>query len=355
LGTFVKYIHPARLFRYDESFVLLKSGHFVKFEVANHKVKKNILLNKLLFLFIFFILPDLGYSQVTLCDCCVYESLFWTENFEQWFPPENIKKSNIHELTVYITSKRISKSKQDTIYQSTDTEYREMILKFNENGYVIERIIFSQFGQFSYTNVFERDNDNQITTNNFYYLDSAGVRDENFLRSKWIYLYDQGKLVKMKELGPQFVEMPDSQSIYFSYKYDSSNRLIEQTHHVCYDWVAPYSIRTTIEYQKENKLSVTNTTYEGQTSLTEKTIYNVTRSPLMITKFDNGKKTGTRKYAYDNKGRLVKLTITSISGYTECPDGGNLTERYTYTDLNILNSIIYKYKKAICTMRLEFR
>jgi hypothetical protein len=310
-------------------------------------------MKRALIILISFTLYTIGYGQYNLCDCCTYETLNWTEDFEKWFPAENIKKNNYHELTIYTTSKKTSKEGTDMTVKIIDQEYREMILRFNDDGFVTERIFFNQLGQYHSTDEFVRNSNNQVITKTFFYLDSTGVK-EDFLIKKWMYSYENGKLIKSKLLGNNFIELPDSQSQYFIYVYDPFDRITETTHYTYYEQQATDIIQSSTKYKGTNS-SITKTTYEGILNSTEKTTYNADKNPVKEIQFNKGKKIGTTVYDYDNRGRLIRLQITSTGAYTECKDGGNLAEFYAYTDSNILTAIEHRYKNVVCSLKFEFR
>lgn len=308
----------------------------------------------LFFLIILFMSFLKGYGQYTLCDCCTYESLFWTDNFEKWFPAESIKKNNFHELTIYVTSKQTAKAKNDSSIKTIDTEYRQMIFKFDNNGFVSERIFFTGFGQYNSTNEFIRNGKNKIVAKTFFYLDSTGTKMENFIPQKWIYDYDNnGNLIRLKELGDKFIELPDSQSNHFTYRYDEFGRVIQSVSYTYYKWTDPYSIVTNTIYSK--KLGKSISTYEGNLTYSEKTTYNAGQNPIKIVKYYEGKKIGTRTYVYDSEKHLIKLKTTSVKGHTECLDGGNLIEVYSYNNSNLLTAIKHSYRNTVCNLRFDFK
>jgi hypothetical protein len=296
------------------------------------------------------------FGQSTLCDCCTYESLQWTENFEKWFPPAGIIKDKIKSVTIYTTSRQSGLS-NDTTLKIVDPEYREMILNFNEKGYVIERIYFNRLGKFHSINEFQRDSYNRIITKTFFYLDeSTGVKDETFLPKKWIYSYNDSLLIKKKQLGNKFIELPDKKSEYFTYDYDPKARLVSTTHFTYYDDHSPYIFKSKTTYDDAENTKITITRHKGKVLTKEKTTYYSDKNSDFTVLFNGkGKKIGDRFYDYNNMGMLTGLETINLGMFTECLDGGNLIEFYSYSDSNLLTRIEHIYKNTFCTLRFEFQ
>jgi hypothetical protein len=296
-----------------------------------------------------------NYGQSTLCDCCTYESLQWTDDFEKWFPPAGIVRDKIKNLTIYTTSKQ-SESANDTIWKVVNHEYKEMELEFNENGYVIERTYFNRLGKFHRINEFERDSNNRIVSKTLFYLDdSTGVKDESFLPEKWIYSYKRGVLAKMKRLGDNFANIPDNRTEYFSFKYDSMARVIKTVHYNYYNGQHPNVFISRVYYYGPNKARKTVTRHNGKILLNEETLYYAENKPDFTHKYDGRYvRIGSLFYTYDERNQLIGFKTRNYGMFTECPDKGNISDIYKYSDTNLLIGIEHYYQNTCCSSRIEF-
>ena len=203
-----------------------------------------------LFLAILLLLTTLSYGQqsdYTICDCCTYSMFQYKNDYNTVFSPEIIKASGFKELTIYTTSKRASSTK-DSVFNLVDKQYTEMIFRFNSNGYVKEQIIFNRRGQYHSVYEFTRDENNKVLTKTFQYLNESGNKVDDFLPEKWVYVYADGQLAKIKKLGEKLTEQPDNESDYSLYKYDSKGRIVSETRQLYYDWTEPSYYQTLTKY-----------------------------------------------------------------------------------------------------------
>ena len=78
----------------------------------------------------------------------------------------------------------------------------------------------------------------------------------------------------------------------------------------------------------------------------------------MNTKFFDGRNNKIleeKKFSYNTIGQLSKFEVKNFGMGTECPDGGNLTDDYTYSSLNLISNIRHHYKNTICELRFSYR
>jgi len=314
-------------------------------------------MTKIFYSVLFLILTNSAWGQYTICDCCTYSSLRYEENLDKIFNPEIIKKNNIRELTIYNTSKQASSNIKDTVFKIVDNEYREMKFTFNENGYVGSQIFFNRLGQFHSIHEFTRDNNNKILTKTFHYLDSSGKKDEVFSVRKWVYKYSGSNLYQIKELGEKLIEQPDNKSNYQLYEYDLKGRTIKETRQSYYDFTEPSFYQTIVKYNDTTHTSIAITKDKRKLFSTVKTQYTETQKPLTIKFFDgrNNKLLEQQIFTYASSGQLAKFETKNSGMGTECPDGGNITDEYTFTALNLISNIKHHYKKTICELRFVYR
>jgi hypothetical protein len=314
-------------------------------------------MTKIFYSVLFLIFTNSAWGQYTICDCCTYSSLQYEENLENIFNPEIIKKNKIKELTIFTTSKQASNNPKDTVFKIVDKEYREMKLTFNANGYVESKVFFNRLGQFHSIHEFIRDNNNKILTKTFHYLDSLGKKDETFLVQKWVYKYSGGNLYQIKELGEKLIEQPDNKSSYQMFEYDSKGRISKQTRQSYYDFTEPSLYQTIVKYNDTTHSSTAITKDKKKLFSTVKTQYTAIQKPLSVKFFDgrNNKLLELKVFTYTSSGQLAKFETKNSGMGTECPDGGNLTDDYTYTTLNLISNIKHRYKKTICELRFVYR
>ncbi|MGG9961189.1 hypothetical protein [Ferruginibacter sp. SUN106] len=315
-------------------------------------------MRKLFYTLIFLFFANLTRAQYTICDCCTYYSLQYEEDFEHIFDPALIKKNNIKQLTIYTTSKQLPANAKDTLYKIVDKEYREMILTFNANGFVDSKIFFNRLGQFHSINEFVRDNNNKILSRTFHYLDSSGKKDETFSVDRWVYKYADNNLQQIKKLGSKFAEQPDNKSDYTNFEYDSKGRVIKETRQLYYDFTASSFYQTSTTYNDSTHTSVAITKDKTKLFSTVNTRYSLNnQQPLNIKFIDgrNNKLLEEKIYTYSTNGQLLKFEVKNSGMGTECPDGGNLTDEYIYSGLNLISKIRHHYNNTICELRFDYR
>ncbi len=306
---------------------------------------------------LFFSLAALNlFAQYTICDCCTYAPLEFRDDFENLFPPEIIQKNHIHELTIYTTSKRESKNSWDTILKTVDYEFKEMAFQFNEDGYVMSQTLFGDFGKPHIIYEYTRNKKNHILAKNFYYLDSLGTKYD-FMQQKWIYTQAKGRIVKVKELGPKFVKMPDAKSNYSSYKYNKLGRPIEEVQQYYFGENNISYYKSEIVYNDSMDSSLTTTKRKDLLHSSTQIAYNRNNQPTNEKYFDG--ETGTllqeKIWNYDPNNRLVRYQVISTGMGTECPDGGSFTDVYTYSFLNLIETITHSYTNVTCVLRFEYK
>lgn len=295
-------------------------------------------------------------SDYTICDCCTYSMFQFKNDYAHVFNPATIKANNIRELTIYTTSKQASTS-TDTSFKTVDKEYKEMIFRFNSNGYVETQIVFNRRGQYQSSYDFTRDNNNKVLTKTFHYLDSTGKKMTDFLPEQWIYKYSDSRLIKIKKLGNKFVEQPDSISDYTTYGYDAKDRVITETRQLYYDWTEPAYYQTKTKYNDTTYTSISTTKDRTKLFSTVKSKYTASQKPLNEKSFDgrNDKLLDEKIYSYNDKGQLTKFQVKNSGMASECPDGNNFEDIYYYSSLQLIDSIRHHYKNTFCELRFTYK
>nr|WP_315247600.1 hypothetical protein [uncultured Flavobacterium sp.] len=294
------------------------------------------------------------FGQAEVCDCCTY-SLKYEEAFENKIIPEVIKKNNIKILTIYNTSKEFLKTAKDTTYRIVNKEYKEMILKFNSSGYVIEQISFYH-GRYNDLNEFLRDNKNKILSKTFYYLDSLGNKDK-VINNEWSYIYFNGLLKQKKELDYNQKIQPDNKSSFESYEYDINGRIIKEIMNTFIDDTESIYYQTITKYDDVTKSSTSITRDKKNVFSTTNSKYDSNQKPLDIKYYEgeNNKILEQKKYTYNKNGQLIKLIVKNFGIATECPDNGNYSDTYFYSSLNLIDKIKHQFGKNICELRFEYK
>lgn len=307
-------------------------------------------MKKIIISVLFYLITINTFAQDLICECCTYSSLQYEETFENKIIPEVIKKNNIKVLTIYNTSKEILKTSKDTTYKIVNKEYKEMILKFNSSGYVIEQI------SKGYLNEFQRDDKNKILSKTSYYLDSLGNKDK-FINNKWSYIYLNGLLKQKKELDNNQKIQPDNISTFESYEYDKNGRIIKKTDNTFIDDSQSFYYQTITKYNDVAKSSISITRDKKSVFSTSNTKYDSNQKPLDIKYYDgrNNKILEQKQYSYNKNGQLIKLTVKNFGLATECPDNGSYSDTYLYSSLNLIDKIKHQFEKTICELRFEYK
>jgi hypothetical protein len=295
-------------------------------------------------------------SDYTICDCCTYSMFQYHNDYDHILSPAIIKTSGIKELVIFTTSRQ-SKSSKDTVFKIVDPEYKEMIFRFNKDGYVETQIFFNRRGKYHSVYNFTRDNNNKILAKTFHYLDSIGNRVEDFLPEKWIYVYSDNHLIKVKKLGAKFDEQPDNKSDFTAYDYDIKGRIITETRQLYYDWTEPSFYQSKTKYNDTTTTSIEMTRDKKKLFSIVKTKFTKTQK-LLNEKFYDGRNNKLLQetiFTYNNNEQLITFQVKNSGMGTECPEGGNFTDTYSYTRLQLIDSIKHKYRNTICELRFVYK
>jgi hypothetical protein len=295
-------------------------------------------------------------SDYTICDCCTYSMFQYKNDYDNVFPPAEIKANGIKEVTIYTTSKQ-RKLLKDTAFKTVDAEYKEMVFRFNNDGYVLAQLIFNRRGKYHSTYEFTRDNNNKVLSKTFHYLNETGNKMEDFIPEKWIYVYADNQLVKVKKLGDKFIEQPDNKSDYNAYAYDSKGRVITETSQSYYDWTEPSYYQTKTKYNDTTNTSVATTRNKKSLFSTVKTKYTLSQKTLNQKYFSGRDKKLLQEtvFTYNSTEQLTKQQVKSSGIGTECPDGNNFTNTIFYSSKNLMDRISHRYKNTVCELRFVYQ
>src|SRR5437870_4275440 len=86
-------------------------------------------------------------SDYSICDCCSYTMFQYENDYDNVFPPVQIKSNGIKEVTIYTISKQ-NQNLKDSSFKTIDPEYKEMIFRFNSDGYVLTQMLFNRRGHY---------------------------------------------------------------------------------------------------------------------------------------------------------------------------------------------------------------
>ena len=315
-------------------------------------------MKKKLFTIIFIFILGISFgqdSEYTICDCCTYSMFQFKNDFDKTFSPAIIKANNIKELTIYTTSKR--KENQKDSFKVVDKEYKEMIFRFNANGYVESQILFNRRGQYHSIYNFKRSNDNKVLSKTFHYLDSLGKKIDDLMTQKWKYVYSDYNLIEVKKLDENSIEQPDDKSDFVFYNYDIKGRVIEQISHSYYDeQIEPSIYKTKIKYNEISNESVSITKEKKELFSTKKIKYTKSQKLLNEKTFDgNNKLIEESKFTYNNNEQLIKFQVKNSGLATECPDGGDFEDIYSYSSLQLIEKIQHYYENTLCQLRFIYK
>jgi hypothetical protein len=312
---------------------------------------------KLLFTSFFLIILKVAIGQYTICDCCS-ASLYYKSNIEDSvFNASLIKSNKITELTVFTTSQKMTVKAKDMTYAVVDKEYKELIFRFNSQGLVVKKTVFNRLGQFHSVYDYTRDASGRVVKIVFHYLDSLGVPDENFLVETKDYYYTGNYLSKIKQRDDKQNTVPDDKSGYEAFDYDNKGRVIKATYYTYYDWTKPMNFYRATSYNDSLNRSVTKTFDNKRLFTTENVLFDKYKNPTLSRLLDKSNKLlRENQYTYDNNNRLIKHTQKSYPGMgTECPDGGNFINIYSYNSSGLLDKIQHKFKTIQCLLIFDWR
>lgn len=306
--------------------------------------------NNLILLLPFFLLTAATpvAAQNNVCECCAYHSLRHIREYEQLFPPASIRAAGTKALIFYTRVRAVG----DQTADSRPATYREIEFRFDAQGYVAEIIQYGNGGVAFGKNKLVRDvatHNIQMTT--LLFLDPFGNAMTAFPSSTTDYFYDEKNLLtKTKVRGLKGEILPDSLASYQQFEYDILRRVIRSRD---YSW---YPTAESLDNGTETVFNDTNFTSRSRLStgpdllMTSETSYNTDWQPVRQVDTDpaTGEPIAEQNWKYDDNGRLVRYTIRSFSGGSECPDGGTFEETHTYTPEGILQKVEHVFDGHLC-------
>ena len=313
-------------------------------------------------IFILFIV--LSYSIVTvgqynICECCSASMRFPNPKDDSLFNSKFIRQNNIHELTIHVTSNKMNIKGKDTTLTVVDKEYNELIIKFNNSGYITRKIQFGNLGLFQSDYEYTRDANNRISKTVFHYLDSlGGISKELDMPETTDYIYINGLLTKTKERDFKQNIQPDEKSKFQRYEYDSKRRVVKEINfYYLGDEAGSSSYSSIIKYNDATNTSVNKTYQNNQLFTIKKTNFDKLGRVVSSNLYDSDNKLIQQEwYYYNSYGQLIKASTKSFEGiFSECPDAGTFTNIYSYNKLGLLESIRHQYNTTECKLRFTYK
>lgn len=295
-------------------------------------------------------------SDYSICDCCTQSLFQYKNDFEQTLSSAIIKARGIKVLTIYTTSRQ-NKGITDTAFTVVDPEYKELIFRFNQDGYVISEVSYNRRGHYHSIYTYTRDKDNKILSRTFDYLDEAGNKIMDNLSEKHIYTYTANRLVKIKKLGDQFREQADDKSEYISFAYDTKGRITSEINYSYYDWADPSYAQKKTKYNDANRTSLAAISDKKGQYATIKTSYN-SLGQILKQQYYSGKAEKPEQeqlFRYNAEGQLIAYQVKSPGVGSECPDNGNFTDTLLYNSQKLISQISHRYQSTSCTLRFVYQ
>lgn len=288
-------------------------------------------------------------AQDSVCACSTYSMLQYANDYDHIFPPAEIKANGYKEVTIY------SKAKMGNSGGPATTEYRKMIFRFNAEGYVSAQVLFNNLGGYNSMYEFKRDYNNKIITKTFQYLDENGdIPDESF-PEKWIYAYSDYQLAKIKKLDYNHAEMPDAESDYFMYTYDSKGRKVSEAYQMLIFKSEPFNYQTKTTYNDTTLTSLAVTNDKKQLFSKTTTQYTSTFKPLTEKHYDaSNKLIQEKKYIYNTADQLIEYQEKNLGMASECPDKGTFTNKISYSQ-KLITLIQHQYQATTCSLRFQYK
>lgn len=281
-------------------------------------------------------------AQENPCECCLHSSLKFDVKYEEFFLPNLIESKKIIE-TIAFTQSHSNEEK------SPSDEYTEMRFKFDKKGYVSQKFEYN-LGKLNNLYDFKRNLKGKVIKQTFYYLDSLGVKSDFFPPETIDYSYDSnGNLIKSKNRGLDEKVLPDSKTNHVKYRYDSFNRILNIFMFQYSSSGNSSSISSDYNYDVKNYTGTYESTYNNKPFSSGSLTYNKEWQKLT----ENG--AFEEIYKYDEAGRLIEFKSTAgENAASECPDGGNFTDKYFYDRSGLLESISHSYGNHHCKIRFEY-
>ncbi len=284
------------------------------------------------------------------CECCTYNSLDIHEKFQEFFSPDSIRLYKINEAVIHTTEK----------FSDTVNNYLEAKFDFNKQGFVISRKWYNRGGKPHSIYTYDRNEKNQIIKISFSYLDSNEMISDFMPPEITDYYYDvKGRLIKIKERNYKGQIDEDSLSDFEVHEYDNSGRLSRVLRH--YYWPGNVDSKHTnyderISYDADQNLE--SLTYNDNKPWLKCRIKNDDFGKKILEEYFNvnsNSLSSVVQYEYDIHKRPISIKTQSGEGsFTECNDGGDFQETYSYNNIGLLFKIFHQFDNVSCTMNIEF-
>lgn len=302
---------------------------------------------KICFLIVSLLIQFAAAAQDSICHCSTYSMLQYANDYDHIFPPAEIKANHFKEVTIYTTAKRGN--------SAAVAEYKEMIFRFNAEGYVSAQILFNGVGRYHSMYEFHRDYNNKVITKTFQYLDENGDKPDDSFPDKWIYVYSNYQLVKVKKLDYNYSENPDNQSDYTMYTYDDKGRETAKTWQIPLLGNEPIYYETRIKYNDTTHTSVATTNNKKQLFSKTITQYTGTSKPLTEKLYDGSNKLiQEKKYTYNSSEQLIEYQEKNLGMASECPGNGTFTNTLSYTQ-KLIAIMRHRYENTTCSLRFDYK
>ena len=70
---------------------------------------------------------------------------------------------------------------------------------------------------------------------------------------------------------------------------------------------------------------------------------------------ENNKLLEESTFTYNNTEQLIKFQVKNLGIASECPDGGNFEDIYTYSSLQLIEKIQHYYENTLCQLRFIYK
>ena len=308
-------------------------------------------MNKITYIILILILQFQIVLSQDKCECCTYNSIDNKDLFQEFFSPDSIRVHGIQEAIIYTTEK----------YDNIANNYLQTKFTFNKQGFVVYRKWYNRGGKPHSLYKYNRNENNQITKITFSYLDSNEVISDFMPPEITDYYYGaNNQLIKIKERDYLGNIKDDSISHYTLFEYDKNDKISrvlrhnywegsKDSKHSYFDERISFltDFYSKSETYNDNKLWLkTETKYNEFGRKIFEEDFNVMLNSLAF----------TSNYLYDDNHKLILYKVQSGNGAgTECEDGGNFQETYSYNALGLLEKILHQYDNVNCVMKIEYK
>ena len=281
---------------------------------------------------------NFSFGQAEDCECVTRSPIFYKDNFHLILSVEQARINKVDSILIFLVNSPGSTQLHKSF--ELDPEGQLSSITNYHQGHPSSRIFYvREWGR--------------ITREEFVYLNDDGL-EERFGKKVTDYYYNQkGLLVKTQERGIREEILPQDETHYTLYEYDSLGRLQYKKFHMQWGPQGP-GMRSVNEtrytYSSDGSFKET-TNFNSESSLTAKHILTPEGFPHNII-YPGAEEL----FNYSDKRRIISYQLKNTSTFAdECPENSNYKDSIEYDEQGFIKTIRHEYSDKVCSLMLEYK